>query len=144
VPEHGHRRGVEVDHPQRLAEGTVKRLTGGDRVKARRMREDFWHFTPSHTFAMLTNHKPDISGTDEGVWRRVRLIPWEVVVPEDERDEHLGDRLGLELDHVRAWLVSGYRDWRAHGLGEPQRSPKPPAPTAPSPTRSRGSSTSGA
>jgi putative DNA primase/helicase len=111
----------ESDRGRRLAEATVKRLTGGDRIKARRMREDFWHFTPSHTFAMLTNHKPDISGTDEGVWRRVRLIPWDVVVPEEERDEHLGDRLALELDYVLGWLVSGYRDWCARGLDEPQQ-----------------------
>jgi putative DNA primase/helicase len=111
----------ESDHGRRLAEGTVKRLTGGDRIKARRMREDFWHFTPSHTFAMLTNHKPVISGTDEGVWRRVRLIPWDVVVPEAERDEQLGDRLALELDHVLAWLVGGYQRWRASGLDEPQQ-----------------------
>jgi putative DNA primase/helicase len=57
----------ESGHGRRLAEGTVKRLTGGDRVKARRMREDFWHFEPSHTFLMLTNHKPVIGGTDEGI-----------------------------------------------------------------------------
>ena len=111
----------ESDHGRRLAEGTVKRLTGGDRIKARRMREDFWHFTPSHTFAMLSNHKPVISGTDEGVWRRVRLVPWDVVVPEAERDEHLGERLGLELDYVLGWLVTGYRDWRGRGLDEPEQ-----------------------
>ena len=48
----------ETDNGRRLAEATVKRLTGGDRLKARRMREDFWSFDPSHTFVMLTNHKP--------------------------------------------------------------------------------------
>jgi putative DNA primase/helicase len=111
----------ESDHGRRLAEGTVKRLTGGDRIKARRMREDFWHFTPSHTFAMLSNHKPIVSGTDEGVWRRIRLVPWDIVIPPAERDEHLGERLALELGFVLAWLASGYTDWRAHGLGEPQR-----------------------
>jgi len=60
----------ESDAGHRLAEGTVKRLTGGDRLKARRMREDFWSFDPSHTFVMLTNHKPLVGGTDEGIWRR--------------------------------------------------------------------------
>jgi putative DNA primase/helicase len=111
----------ESDHGRRLAEGTVKRLTGGDRLKARRMREDFWHFDPSHTFAMLTNHKPVISGTDEGVWRRIRLVPWEVVIPESERDELLGDRLKLELDAVLAYLVAGYRQWRESGLDDPDQ-----------------------
>ena len=111
----------ESDHGRRLAEGTVKRLTGGDRLKARRMREDFWSFTPSHTFAMLTNHKPVISGTDEGIWRRVRLVPWDVVIPEDERDEELGDRLKLELDAVLTYLVDGYRQWRDRGLDDPDQ-----------------------
>ena len=111
----------ESDHGRRLAEGTVKRLTGGDLLKARRMREDFWHFDPSHTFAMLTNHKPVISGTDEGVWRRIRLVPWDVVIPEDERDELLGDRLRLELDAVLACLVDGYRQWQERGLDDPEQ-----------------------
>jgi putative DNA primase/helicase len=109
----------EGDAGRRLAEGTVKRLTGGDRLKARRMREDFWSFDPSHTFHMLTNHKPLVAGTDEGIWRRLRLIPWDIVIPAAERDEQLGDRLALEADAVLAWVVAGYRDWRRHGLDEP-------------------------
>ena len=83
----------ESDAGHRLAEGTVKRLTGGDRLKARRMREDFWSFDPSHTFVMLTNHKPLVGGTDEGIWRRLRLVPFEVVIPGAERDENLGGKL---------------------------------------------------
>jgi putative DNA primase/helicase len=112
---------TESDSGRRLAEGTVKRLTSSEPVKARRMREDFWSFTPSHTFLMLTNHKPLISGTDEGIWRRIKLVPWDVVIPEGERDEELGDRLHLELDHVLAWLVAGYQDWRTNGLGDPEQ-----------------------
>ena len=111
----------ESDAGRRLAEGTVKRLTGGDRLKARRMREDFWSFDPSHTFVMLTNHKPVVSGTDEGIWRRLRLVPWDVVIPEEERDEELPDRLALELDAVLAWLIRGYQDWHEHGLADPER-----------------------
>ena len=57
----------ETDSGRRLAEATVKRLTGGDAVKARRMREDFWSVDPSHTFVMLTNHWPVIGGTDDGI-----------------------------------------------------------------------------
>ena len=110
----------ESDHGRRLAEGTVKRLTGGDRLKARRMREDFWSFEPSHTFVMLTNHRPVVSGADEGIWRRLRLVPWDVVIPPAERDEELGDRLALERAAVLAWLVAGYHDWRARGLADPE------------------------
>ncbi len=57
----------ETDKGSALAEATVKRLTGGDRIKARKMREDFWWFTPSHTFALLTNRQPTIGGTDTAI-----------------------------------------------------------------------------
>jgi putative DNA primase/helicase len=111
----------ESDAGHRLAEGTVKRLTGGDRLKARRMREDFWSFEPSHTFVMLTNHRPVVGGTDEGIWRRLRLVPFEVVIPPEERDEDLSSKLAAEADAVLAWLVAGYRAWRADGFTEPQQ-----------------------
>jgi putative DNA primase/helicase len=110
----------ESDRGRRLAEGTVKRLTGGDRIKARRMREDFWSFDPSHTFIMLTNHRPVIGGQDEGIWRRLRLVPWDVVIPVEERDEELPDRLALELAAILKWLVDGYLAWREHGLDDPE------------------------
>ncbi len=111
----------EGDAGRHLAEGTVKRLTGGDRIKARRMNEDFWSFEPSHTFLMLTNYKPLVSGTDEGIWRRLRLIPWDVVIPPQERDEELGDRLAQEVDAVLMWLVSGYQSWAQIGLADPKQ-----------------------
>jgi putative DNA primase/helicase len=110
----------ESDAGRRLAEGTVKRLTGGDRVKARRMREDFWSFAPSHTFLMLTNHKPIVSGTDEGIWRRLRLVPFDVVIPLAERDDELGERLHGEADAVLSWLVAGFHAWHAGGLADPE------------------------
>jgi putative DNA primase/helicase len=110
----------ETDAGRRLAEGTVKRLTGGDRIKARRMREDFWEFDPTHSIVMSTNHKPIITGDDEGIWRRLRLVPFGVVIPEDERDGKLPERLILEMDGVLAWLVAGHRSWRDRGLAEPE------------------------
>ena len=111
----------ESDAGRRLAEGTVKRLTGGDRIKARRMREDFWHFDPTHTFVVLTNHRPVVGGTDEGLWRRLRLVPWPVVIRPEERDEELSAKLMLELDAVLTWLVDGCLDWRASGLDDPEQ-----------------------
>ena len=111
----------ETDEGRRLAEATLKRLTGGDRIKARGMRQDFWSFTPSHTFAMVTNHRPVIRGTDDGIWRRVRLVAWEVQIPAGERDGELGDRLRLSADAVLAFLAGGYTDWREHGLGDPEQ-----------------------
>ncbi len=110
----------EFDQGRRLAEGTVKRLTGGDPIAARRMREDFWEFTPSHTFVLATNHRPQVRGTDEGIWRRIRLVPFDVVIPERDRDPDLPDRLKAEADGILLWLVAGYTDWHTNGLAEPQ------------------------
>jgi putative DNA primase/helicase len=85
------------------------------------MREDFWSFDPSHTFVMLTNHKPGVSGADEGIWRRLRLVPFEVVIPAAERDEDLAAKLAGEAGAILAWLVAGYLDWRKNGLAEPEK-----------------------
>lgn len=68
---------------------------------------------------MLTNYKPLISGTDEAIWARVRLVPWNVVIPPDERDLGLADKLALELDAVLTFTVHGYQDWRERGLADP-------------------------
>ncbi|MEU9833272.1 phage/plasmid primase, P4 family [Streptosporangium sp. NPDC048047] len=110
----------EFDEGRRLAEGTVKRLTGGDPIPCRRMREDFWEFDPSHTFILATNYRPVIRGTDEGIWRRLRLVPFDVVIPEVERDGSLPDQLKLEADGILTWLVMGYQEWREKGLAEPK------------------------
>jgi putative DNA primase/helicase len=111
----------ESDAGHRLAEGTVKRLTGGDRIKARKMHQDFWSFEPSHTFLMLTNHKPVVSGTDEGIWRRLYLIPFEVVIPPEERDDELGAKLNQESAAILSWLIAGYRAWKTDGFAEPDQ-----------------------
>lgn len=110
----------ESDKGKRLAEATVKRLTGGDRIKARRMRQDFVEFTPSHTALMSTNHLPKVSGDDPALWRRLRVIPYAVTVPPEERDSHLTEKLQLEADAVLAWAVAGWEDYRARGLAEPE------------------------
>lgn len=111
----------ETDAGRRLAEGTVKRLTGGDKITARRMREDFWTFQPSHSLLMLTNHKPIVTGTDEAIWRRLRFAPFPVVIPDGEQDPKLPDRLRLEADGILTWAVNGYRQWQDRGLAEPEQ-----------------------
>jgi putative DNA primase/helicase len=109
----------ETDQGRRLAEGTVKRLTGGDRIRARRMREDFWEFDPTHSIVMVTNHRPVITGKDEGIWRRLRLVPFDEVIPPDERDPDLPAKLRTEAAGVLRWLVDGYRSYLERGLDEP-------------------------
>lgn len=109
----------ESDQGRRLAEATVKRLTGGDRIKARRMRQDFVEFTPSHTAALVTNHLPKVSGDDPALWARLRVVPFDVVIPKAEQDPHLGDKLQLEADAILSWAVAGWRDYQDRGLDEP-------------------------
>lgn len=107
----------ESDEGRRLAVGTVKRLTGGDQIRARRMRADFVEFAPSHTAVLVTNHKPRVPGDDPALWRRLRVVPFDVVVPDP--DVRLPERLDLERAAVLAWAIEGHRRYAADGLQEP-------------------------
>lgn len=109
----------ETDRGRRLAEATMKRLTGGDTIRARRMRQDFVEFNPSHTALLISNHLPKVSGDDPAVWRRLRVVPFGVVIPEAERDPELDSRLQLEADGILAWAVAGHRAYLDSGLAEP-------------------------
>ena len=77
---------VETGEGNRLDEGLVKQMTGGDRITARFLRQEFFEFTPVFKLFLATNHKPVIRGTDEAIWRRIHLIPFRVMIPEGERD----------------------------------------------------------
>ena len=110
---------METEDGRRLAESRVKQLTGGDRVRARRMREDFWEFHPTHTLFLATNHKPEVRGTDHAIWRRLRLIPFTVTIPSDRQDKFLEDKLRAELPGILRWAVEGCLEWQREGLREP-------------------------
>ncbi len=110
---------VEVDEGRRLAESLVKQLTGRDPIKARRMREDFWQFYPTHTVFLATNHRPEVRGTDHAIWRRLRLVPFAVTIPKPQQDRTLAEKLRAELPGVLRWIVAGCLEWQLEGLGEP-------------------------
>ena len=97
----------------------VKELTGGDTVVARRMREDFWQFKPTHHLWVATKHRPIISGTDLGIWSRIKLVSFDVTIPENERDKCLPEKLEAEWAGVLAWAVQGCLSWQQRGLQEP-------------------------
>lgn len=76
---------TEIDDGRRLAEATVKRLTGGDRLKARFMRRDFFEFEPTHTLWLAANHRAVVRGTDLAIWRRLRLVPFDVTIATEDQ-----------------------------------------------------------
>jgi P4 family phage/plasmid primase-like protien len=111
---------VEVDQGQRLAEALVKKLTGGDKIKARRMRQDYYEFSPTHKLWLAANHEPEIRGLDEGIWSRIKLIPFNVFIPTSERIKNLKDILIREEGPgILAWMVRGCLEWQRDGLKEP-------------------------
>ncbi|ODA36727.1 phage/plasmid primase, P4 family [Planctopirus hydrillae] len=103
-----------------LNESMVKQITGGDTITARRMREDFWEFKPTHKTILLTNPKPRIKGTDNAIWRRVQMIPFTRTFSNEEKDASLPDELKGEAEGILAWAVQGCRDWQEHGLQPPE------------------------
>lgn len=109
----------ESDEGRPLAAATMKRLTGGDPIKARHMRENFVEFKPSHTAVLVTNHLPKVPGDDPAIWRRLRVVPFAVVIPDEQQDKGLDAKLQLEADGILSWAVAGWTDYLEHGLAEP-------------------------
>ncbi|UPT93912.1 phage/plasmid primase, P4 family [Bradyrhizobium barranii subsp. apii] len=109
----------EPEKGAKLAEALVKLVTGGEPIQARHLNRDFFKFYPQFKLTMSGNYRPTISGTDEGIWRRVRLVPFGVTIPKEERDIHLGDKLRAEASGILNWLLDGLRVWLDKGLQEP-------------------------
>ncbi len=110
---------AEADSSAELSEAQVKELTGGDRLGARRLYENPWYFDPSHSLWLQTNHLPAIYGTDEGIWRRIRVMQWPAVFVGTDADLDLPERLAEELPGVLRWLIDGALAWQREGLSEP-------------------------
>lgn len=110
---------VEADSGRQLAESLVKELTGGDLIRARRMREDNWQFSPSHKLVLAANHRPIINGSDHGIWRRLLLIPFNVTISPERQDKALAEKLKGELSGILNWAIEGCLQWQTCGLSEP-------------------------
>jgi putative DNA primase/helicase len=111
---------AETEEGRRLDEALVKDLTGGDTISARFLHQEFFDFRPTHKLWMYGNHKPDIRGTDEGIWRRINLIPFSVQIPAPERDPQLLVKLLGELPGILTWAVQGCLSWQRDGLKPPR------------------------
>ena len=110
----------EVEEGKRMAESLVKQMTGGEKLTARFMRAEFFEFLPHFKLWIGTNHRPLIRGSDMAIWRRIKLIPFNVTIPEPERDKELPGRLRKELPGILNWAVMGCLEWQRNGLGEPE------------------------
>ena len=111
----------EVEQGRQLSEAKVKALSGNETITARFLyREDF-NFKPEFTLWLSTNNKPVIKGTDDAIWDRIRLIPFEQRFDGKKADRHLGRKLREELPGVLAWMVAGCVQWHEKGLGMPEK-----------------------
>ncbi len=110
---------VETEEGRRWAEAKIKALTGGDKIAARFMRQDFFEFVPTFKLVIAGNHKPGLRSVDEAIRRRFHLVPFDVTIPPAERDNNLGERLRAEGPGIMAWMIAGCVEWQACGLAPP-------------------------
>jgi P4 family phage/plasmid primase-like protien len=107
---------AETENGAALAESLIKSLVSGDTMTVRKLYAAPVEFTPQFKLMMLGNHKPIIKGNDQGIWRRVRLIPFRRTFKPEERDSALSDKLKAEAPYILAWMVEGCLEWQKRGL----------------------------
>ena len=110
---------TELQEGRRMAESLVKAVTGGDTMVARHLYKEYFEFTPEFKLWLSGNSKPVIHGTDYAIWRRIRLIPFGVTIPEEQRDPNLLTKLEAELSGILNWAVVGCQEWQEAGLCPP-------------------------
>lgn len=110
---------LEPDSNRKLAEGQIKAITGGDPITARYLYGEYFTYKPTFTPFLITNHKPGISPNEKAIWRRIHLIPFNYMVPQDKIDKDLTDKLIKEKSGILNWLIEGHKLWKQQGLHKP-------------------------
>lgn len=110
---------IETGRGKYLNESLIKELTGGDTITARFLYREYFQFTPTFKIFLAVNTKPEVNGSDHGIWRRIKLVPFGVRIEKEDIDKNLPQKLRRELPGVLAWAVHGCREWQKHGLREP-------------------------
>ena len=110
---------AELDEGSAFAESRIKALTGNDTITARFLHKEFFDFQPTHKFWISGNHKPTVRGTDQGIWRRLRLVPFTVRIADDKKDPALAEKLLAELPGILNWAIQGCDNWQRRGLIAP-------------------------
>jgi putative DNA primase/helicase len=111
---------TETEEGKRWAESRIKELTGGDKISARFMRQDFFEYTPQFKLTISGNHKPGLKSVDEAIRRRFNILPFTVTIPVEERDVNLKTKLKEEWPGILAWMVEGCVEWQRSGLAPPE------------------------
>jgi putative DNA primase/helicase len=111
---------TETEEGKRWDETKIKALTGGDRIAARFMRQDFFEYVPQFKLLIAGNHRPGIRTVDEAIRRRMNLIPFTVTIPKDKRDPDLADKLKSEWSAILKWMIQGCLAWQRDGLQPPK------------------------
>ncbi len=109
----------EPNRGAELKEGTIKDLSGRDPITARRLYQEEFTFMPQFKFWLITNHKPTINGQDKGIWRRIKLVPFEVTIPDNEIDRNLDMKLKEESSGILNWMIEGCLKWQKEGMNVP-------------------------
>jgi len=111
---------VEINTGKQLDEALVKRLTGGDKIAARFIGKEFFEFVPQAKFFLAVNTLPEVSGADDGIYRRVKIVPFELSIAESDLDKSLPERLKQEKVGILTWAVEGFIRWyKRGGFDEP-------------------------
>jgi putative DNA primase/helicase len=111
---------VEAEESRRLAENVIKQVTGGDVVAARFLYGEYFEFVPQFKIFLTTNHKPKINCNDPAIWRRVKLIPFTVSIPEEKQILDLDEQLKDEFSGILNWAIEGCLEWQRNGLQTPE------------------------
>lgn len=111
----------ELEESKKLAEAEIKNMTGGEALTARYLHQEFITFYPQFKLHLTSNYKPSVYDNSHGLWRRINLINWSVIVKEADQDKQLFDKLKNELSGVLNWALAGLQDYLKNGLQTPQR-----------------------
>ncbi len=110
----------ETNHNVNLDEELIKQLTGNKVITARFLNKEFFDFDATFKIFLATNHKPNIRGTDPGIWRKIKMIPFKLDVTEEMEDRSLAEKIAAEYSGILNWMIEGYNQWNKMGLNTPK------------------------
>lgn len=111
--------GSEIPQNAKFNESRIKEITGQDTISARFLFKEFFDFIPNFKLFIRSNYRPEITGEDLGIWRRIHCVPFNINITETEKDKNLLNKLKLELSGILNWALEGVQDWLIQGLNAP-------------------------